>query len=259
MKIRLSTLIMLIGFPAHAITFAGPINIYQDCLVNNKLTIRYESCFPLERDTNRNKVEINGKSGMNLDSAHFLTNQAFKGIVVVNGDDKYEEISTGRISVCRLIKEDKVYFFSKEIKGDKTIYYGNEGKGKVSASGRNLKSEHFSGYSYGDESLTRSLNAILPLELMPNVLPVYHRIAEGRLGNCFSYVDLCTEQNEWSEAFRYYFSGNKLVKIIGLSLTRDNQGKEVPKKALIKIEEFSPNVLHEYLSLPKELKEVNRW
>lgn len=237
---------------------ASPLNYYNQLLANNSLTIRYENTTPLPRVTNRDKVSIYGKDGMNLSKVNFLTNRPFKGVVVVNGSDKYEEIGNDEVSICSLTLGDKVFFFTKALEKGKIIYYGNEGAGKVSASNRNLQAEYISGSSYADPNLSRLLSALLPAAKLPMDMPYYKNVRSGKLPNGLVYEDFYTEQEGTEEAIRYYLNGNSLVKIAAASLKHLPNGTVDGDKVIIRIKEFSNMPDTSLLTLPEGLKDVTK-
>lgn len=237
---------------------ASPLDYYHNLLVNNKFTIRYENITPLPRVTNRDKVSIYGKDGMNLNKVAFMTNRQFQGLVVINGSDKYEEVGNGDINLCSLTKGDKVYFFTKANVNGKTVYYGNEGEGKVSASNRNRQAEFVNGSSYADPNLTRMLSALLPASRLPIDLPCYNFIRAGRLPNGLVYEDFYTNNEGTEEAVRYYMDGNAMVKIAAASFRQLPNGKVEGDKVIIRVNEFSGTPDMQYLYLPDGLKDVSK-
>lgn len=253
-----SFLVSVLFFISANVVEASSLDYYKSVINNNRMTIKYENITPLQRNTNRTKVSINGKSGMNLDNIPILTNRQFNGLVVIDGEDKYEEITCDDISMCCLTKGDKVYFFTKKREQDKYEYYGNEGKGKVSASGRNLMAEFMQGITYADPHLTHALLAITPLSKIPKTLPVFSVLGTGVLDGGLIYEDYYTKSLGVEEGVRYYLEGNKLVKISIASLKMADDGKEDFSKIVLKISSFSDNPVTEYLKLPDGLREVSK-
>ncbi len=235
------------------------LDIYRQLLVNNKFTLKYENITPLPRATNKDKVHFYGTDGMAVDKAHFLTNRQFDGTIVMNGADKYEEVGHENMHMCNLTKGDKAYFFTKHFDGKKTTYYGDSGKkNKVSARDKNMQAITISGQSYADPVMTRLLTAILPPSHKSADMPVYKFVDAGRLDDGLSYEDYRTNNDGTLEAIRYYFNGNKLVKIAAASYYVLPNGKLDGHKAIVKIKEFSPSPDINYLSLPKGVKDVTK-
>ncbi|MBR2139271.1 MAG: hypothetical protein IJ963_00200 [Phascolarctobacterium sp.] len=235
------------------------LDTYRQLLVNNKFTLKYENITPMPRKTNKDKVHFYGFDGMAVDKAHFLTNRQFDGTIVMNGVDKYEEVGYENMSMCNLTKGDKAYFFTKHFNGKKTTYYGDSGKkNKVSAHDKNMQAISINGQSYADPVMTRLLTAILPPSHKSADMPVYKYVDSGWLDNGLSYEDYRANIDGTLEAIRYYFNGNKLVKIAAASYYVLPDGKLDGNKAIIKIKEFTANPDVSYLNLPAGVKDVTK-
>ncbi|MBQ8418245.1 MAG: hypothetical protein IJX10_06400 [Phascolarctobacterium sp.] len=253
----MGAMLLSLGFACDAEAYH--LDIYRQLLVNNKFTLKYENITPLPRATNKDKVHFYGFDGMAVDKAHFLTNRQFDGIIVINGDDKYEEVGYEHMRMCNLTKGDKAYFFTKHFNGKKNVYYGDQGKkNKVSARDKNMQAISISGQSYADQVMTRLLTAILPPSHKSADMPVYKYVDSGWLDNGLSYEDYRTNNDGTMEAIRYYFNGNKMVKIAAASYYVLPDGTLDGHKAIVKIKEFSATPDATYLNLPAGVKDVTK-
>lgn len=238
---------------------AGNLDTYRNLLAKGTLTLKYENITPLPRATNKDKMNFYGRDGMALEKASFLTNRKLEGIVVINGNDKYEEVAYGEHSMCSLSKDDSVYYFTKVASKNKTEYYGTMGKkNQVVATDRNMQITFMSGESYADPVMTRLLSAILPASQKGADMPDYQYVGSGWLDNGLNYEDYRSHNNGVMEAVRYYFNGYTLVKIAAASYYTGEDGKLDGSKFIIKIKEFSPTPDMSYLSLPAGVKDTTK-
>ena len=238
---------------------AGNLDTYRNILAKGTLTLKYENITPLPRVTNKDKMNFYGRDGMALEKASFLTNRQLDGIVVINGNDKYEEVAHGEHSMCSLSKGDSVYYFTKVIAKNKPEYYGTMGKKNiVAATDRNMQITFMSGESYADPVMTRLLSAILPASQKGADMPDYQYVGSGWLDNGLNYEDYRSNNNGVMEAVRYYFKGYTLVKIAAANYYTKEDGKLDGNKFIIKIKEFSPTPDMSYLSLPAGVKDATK-
>ena len=249
--------LLSLGFALEAEAYH--LDTYRQLLMNNKFTLKYENITPMPRATNKDKVHFYGSDGMAVDKAHFLTNRQFEGIIVMNSADKYEEVGHENMHMCNLTKGDKAYFFTKHFDGKKTTYYGDAGKkNKVSARDKNMQAIYISGQSYADPVMTRLLTAILPPSHKTADMPVYKYVDAGWLDNGLSYEDYRANIDGTMEAIRYYFNGNKLVKIAAASYYVLPDGTLDGDKTIIRVKEFNANPDATYLNLPVGVKDVTK-
>ena len=233
---------------------AAKIDIYREILLGNSYTIRYENLTPAPRVTNRDRVELYGKSGLAVESNDYLLNKPKNGIVTCAGSAKYEEVGNEDFYMCRLSKDGEDFFFTRYKKGNKIEYFGTK-KNHVRANEKNYMAEIIEGQSYGDADMSRLLNAILPAENKIATQTFYRFIAEGTLENNLSYEDYRADNNGITEVVRYYFEGNKLVKIASASYHKNAAGEIDGRRCIIKINEFSTTPDKTLLSLPAVVKD----
>lgn len=257
-KILGSMACCLIGMSVFgSVVQAGNIDAYRNLLAQNKYTIKYENITPPPRVTNRDKTPLYGSSGLAVDKADYLTNRQRAGIIVGNGTDKYEEIGDGVIAMCRLIKNNESFIFTKQQSNGAFEFFGDK-KGTVKAVKRNILAEIFGGQSYGDPEMTRVLNAMLPANAKSADAPQYQFAGAGSLGNGLNYEDYKANVNGTLEAIRYYFNGTSLVKISAASCYRKQNGELDGYKCIIKINEFSSTPDMSLLKLPEGLADTTK-
>ena len=234
---------------------ATKLDTYKNILISKHYTIRYENITPAPRVTNKDKINLFGSSGMSIRQNEYLINKSKSGIVVGNGNDRYEEVGDGNFNMCRLTKNNENFLFTKYVKGNRIEYYGNK-KNKVEANARNYLAEIIEGQSYGDADMSWLLNAMLPDNLKSADMPSYIYAASGNLNNGLSYEDYKSVNSNELSAIRYYFKGNQLTKISAISYVKDGSNNISGRKCIIKINEFSSTPNMKFLSLPAEIEDV---
>ena len=247
-------MIILLIFLSSQQASATKIDAYQKILLSNSYTIRYENLTPAPRVTNRDKVELYGKSGLAVESNDYLLNKPKNGVITCAENAKYEEVGNEDFYICRLSKNGEDFFFTKYKKGGKFEYFGTK-KNHVKANEKNYLAEIIEGKSYGDADMSRLLNAILPNENKSAEQNKYRFIAAGNLENNLSYEDYRTDNDGVTEVVRYYFEGDKLVKIASASYSKNLDGKIDGRRCIIKINEFSAVPNRDLLNLPAGVKD----
>lgn len=232
------------------------IDIYREMLMRNAYTIRYENLTPSPRVTNRDRVEMYGKSALAVETNDYLTNKPKNGVITAENSDKYEEVGLDNFYMCRLSKNGEDYFFSKYKKGDRWEYVGTR-RNRVAANEKNYLAEILEGKSYGDSDMTRLLNAILPNNDKSAQQAKYKFVAQGKLSNNLFYEDYRADNDGITEVIRYYFDGAKLVKISSASYYRKN-GRIDGRRCIIKILEFSSTPDRTFLKLPEGVKDETK-
>lgn len=236
---------------------AAKIDAYREILLGNSYTIRYENLTPAPRVTNKDRVELYGKSGLAVEENEYLVNRPKFGVITAEGGDRYEEVGSDDFYMCRLSRGGEDFFFTKYKKRGKWEYVG-ERKNRVVANDKNYLAEILEGKSFGDADMTHLLNAILPNEMKSAAQFSYRFIAAGKIASGLDYEDFRADSNGVTEVVRYYFDAGKLVKIAAASYYRKADGKIDGRKCIIKISEFSATPEKSLLKLPAELKDVTR-
>lgn len=245
--------VLLIFMSSSSVT-AAKIDAYREILLGNFYTIRYDNLTPAPRVTNRDRVELYGKSGLAVESNDYFLNKPKSGIITCAGSDKYEEVGNEDFYLCRLSKNGEDFFFTRYKKGNKFEYVGTK-KNHVKANEKNYLAEIVEGQSYGDSDMSRLLNAILPADDKSAAQVVYRFIAEGTLKNNLFYEDYRADNSGVTEVVRYYFDGNKLIKISSASYYKTADGKIDGRRCIIKINEFSRVPDKTLLNLPAGVKD----
>ena len=236
---------------------AAKIDFYRNILLNNSYTIRYENLTPAPRVTNRDRVELYGKSGLAVEANENLINKPRIGIIVCEGQNKYEEVGDGDLNMCRLSKNGEDFFFTKYRKKDNFEYAGSK-KNRVEANEKNYLAELLEGKSFGDADMSRLLNAILPSSEKSSEQAVYKFIASGQLADGNFFEDYRADKDGITEVVRFYFSADRLIKISAASYYKKVDGKIDGRKCIIKISEFTSTPDRNLLNLPPTLKDVTK-
>lgn len=227
---------------------ANYLEHYRDILISKNYTIRYENITPSTRITNKDRMELFGSSGMAVNQNEYLKNKIKYGIVIGNGENRYEEVGDGNFNMCRLTIGSENFLFTKYKKNNRIEYYGTK-KNKVEANSRNYLAEIVEGQSYGDPDMSWLLNSILSTNIC---------VANGKLSNGLNYEDYKSTNNDYLNAIRYYFEDDKLIKIAAVSYKKAINDKVIGNKCIIKINEFSSIPDKKFLSLPEEIEDVTK-
>ena len=240
-------------------TEAAKIDAYRDILMSRSYTIRYNNLTPAPRVTNRDKAALHGKNGLATGANDLFVNRPMSGIVVSDGNDRYEEVGYDDFFQCRLTKNDENFIFTKykSKTGTGFDYYGKR-KGKVEANNRNYLAELIDGESFGDADFSKLLNAILNNDEKSADMAEYSLVDSGTLDNGMTYEDFSSDDNGELSAIRYYFNGDKLVKISFASYSRDKFGKAQGSKCIVKVLEFSSKPDLSLLTLPSGLEDITK-
>ena len=102
--------------------------------------------------------------------------------------------------------------------------------------------------------------AVLPADriIATPTTPVYKFVGSGTLDSGLSYEDFTAEKNNTFYALRYYFSGDKMVKIAMFNYTKSGGAITGYEKHVLDIEEFSTAPDANYLQLPPGLKDATK-
>ena len=263
---------------------AAKIDKYRKILESGNYTIRYENLTPAQRITNSDVVELYGKNGLAVEKNNFFLNRPLSGIVTSRGENRYEEVGYENFFQCRLMRDDENFTFTRYKNNNGNIEYFGSKKGKVEANSRNYLLEILNGESFGDVNFTEMMNAIILsktnskdylLEVLSgeNLGDVnftkmmdaitfekgnYQFAKTSSLENGLIFEDFFSKNENKISAIRFYFDGEKLVKISFASYGRDKSEKIFGSKCIIKILEFSNVADENLLKLPAGLEDVTK-
>ena len=237
---------------------AAKIDAYQKILDGGQYTIRYENFTPAERITNRNVVELYGKNGLAVGTNNFFLNRPLSGVVVGDGENRYEEVGYKDFFQCRLVKGGENFIFTKYAGKRGGFEYFGDAKGKVTANPRNYLVELLSGVTFGDVNFTEMMTTIVSDAKKSSAQKKYKLMASGTTPDGLAYEDFATRDGETVSAIRYCFDGDKLKKIFFASYGRNEFGDLRARRCLVKILEFSATPDKNFLSLPAGLVDVTK-
>lgn len=232
---------------------AGKLDAYRNMLAQRNCTISYENITPAEREHNRDSSNLSSSFGR-MYTPPIYTHKIYKGMVVMQGEDRYVETNYGDYSKCQLKKGSDVYNFRRDVKKGKEIWKSADGSSTVAASEFQPEKELLYGESFGTSDVSRLLGVMLPQDRIPAGQPVYNYVGAGNLPGGQSYEDYRASSAAGLEAVRYYFDGSKLVRIAAASYSRNGNGQLVGRKCILKIMDFSATPDSSKLSLPAGLK-----
>lgn len=245
---------------------ASRLDTYREILLNNSYTIKYTNITPAPRVTNKDRLELYGKSGLAVEENDFLTNKPKNGVITAEGQNKYEEVG-GEVDgnlfyMCRLSKNGEDFFFSKyktiNKKGTGRWKYVGTRRNRVAANDKNYIAEILENESYGDADMSRLINAILPNANKNSQQVEYKFVAQGKLDNNTFFEDYRADIDGKAEIVRYYFKDDTLFKIAAASFYETLDGKIDGRRCIIKIDEFSASPNESLLQLPKGVKDVTK-
>lgn len=245
----LITLLLMISAQADA----AKIEVYQKILESGRYIIHYENITPAPRVTNRNVVELYGKNGLAAEGNDFFLNRPLSGIIVSDGDNRYEEVGYKDFFQCRLLKGGENFIFTRYPSKSGGFEYFGDKKGKVSANSRNYLVELLNGESFGDANFTEMMNAIISDSKKSSAQKKYKFVTSGTLPNGLNYEDFSARDGMTVSAIRYYFDGDTLKKI---AFATAENGKL--RKCIVKILQFNSAPEQKLLSLPNGLVDTTK-
>lgn len=255
-------MIFSLAFQVEAASDTSRLDKYREILLNNSYLIEYENITPTRRVTNKDRVNLYGKSGLAVEENDILANKRKKGVITADGQNKYEEVG-GNIDddgnefyMCRLSKNGEDFFFSKYKTGNQKnssrFKYVGVRRNRVVANDKNYLAEIMGSESYGDADMSRLINAILPNANNNSQQAEYKFVAQGKLPNNRFYEDYRSGD---TEIVRYYFDGDKLSKIASYRISED---KTEGRRCIIKIDKFEATPNEGLLQLPKGVKDITK-
>ena len=249
--------VMLTLLLTSAQVHAAKVDAYQKILDGGRYTIRYENFTPAERVTNRNVVELYGKNGLAVETNDFFRNRPLSGVVVGDGENRYEEVGYKDFFQCRLVTGGENFIFTKYT-GKRGFEYFGDKKGKVTANPRNYMIEMLSGVTFGDVNFTEMMTAIVSDAKKTSAQKKYKLMASGTTSDGLTYEDFATRDGDVVSAIRYLFDGDTLTKISFAAYGRNEFGELKARRCIVKIVEFSASPDKNLLRLPAGLVDVTK-
>ncbi|MBQ9479230.1 MAG: hypothetical protein IJU71_06725 [Selenomonadaceae bacterium] len=250
------TAALVLNIDANA-AFANSLDAYRQMIQNGQYTIRYENVMPSSHVTNRDRIELFGSSGLAVAQNDYLVDKPLIGLIVASAQDRYEEVGDGIFDMCRLTRGDENFFFTRKTDGEHVKYYG-EKRNEVRAQVRNRLAEAVEGKSFGDDDMTRLIYAMLPNNLKSANMPHYTHVKSGKLKDGLKYEDYKSTDGGAMSAIRYYFDGDRLVKIAAADYREGSDGKIESSRCVVNVLEFKSKAEEKYLTLPSALKDVTK-
>ena len=254
-KIFLLVLMILLS---SAQVHAAKIDAYQKILDGGRYTIRYENFTPADRVTNRNVVALYGKNGLAVETNDFFRNRPLSGVIVGDGENRYEEVGYKDFFQCRLVTGGENFIFTKYAGKRGGFEYFGDKKGKVTANPRNYLVEMLSGVTFGDVNFTEMMTAIVSDAKKTSAQKKYKLMASGTTPDGLTYEDFAARDGAIVSAIRYLFDGDKLTKISFASYGRNEFGELKARRCIVKIVEFSASPDGNLLRLPAGLVDVTK-
>lgn len=251
-------LLVLTIFLSSVQVYAAKIDAYQKILESGRYTIRYENFTPVERVTNRNVVELYGKNGLAVETNDFFRNRPLSGVIVGDGENRYEEVGYKDFFQCRLVTGGENFIFTKYADKRGGFEYFGDKKGKVTANPRNYLVELVSGVTFGDVNFTEMMTAIVSDAKKSSAQRKYKLISSGTLANGTGYEDFAMRDGSTVSAIRYCFAGDTLTKIYFASYGRNEFGELHARRCIVKISEFSASPDEKLLRLPVGLVDTTK-
>ena len=241
-----------------ATAFADNLDTYRNLLLKKTYTIKYTNVTFEPRQTNRDKVSLIGSNYMDIGRVDALLYKPTQSIIVSDKDRRYEEVGNDVFTSCRLQLGNKTYVYTRIKVKDVVTWFGTK-KGEVVSSKTNRYAQLLQGDGYGNETMTRMLNACLPNDRKGAGTATYTKVGEGWLDNGLNYIDYRSDASGSFEVIRYYFKDWTLIKIASGVYTLNNYGEIVDgRRNIIHITEFKPVADEEYLKLPDGLKDKTK-
>ncbi len=248
-------ILALIIFSAHV--DAAKIDAYQKILESGRYTIRYDNLTPFPRVTNRDVVELYGKMGLAVQGNEYFLNRPLGGVVVSDGENRYEEVGYKDFFQCRLVKGGENFIFTRYPGKNGGVEYFGDKKGKVSANPRDYLIELLNGESFGDLHFTEMMTAIISDSQKNAAQKSYKFVTSGTLDDGLIYEDFANRDGNTVSAIRYYFDGDELKKISFASYGQEGNRVRA-RKCIVKILSFTDSPEQNLLRLPAGLIDTTK-
>ena len=238
--------------------FADNLDTYRNLLLKKVYTIKYTNVTFEPRQTNREKVTLVGSNYMDMGKVDALMYKPTQSVIVSDKDRRYEEVGNKQFTSCRLQLGNRTFVYTRAKVDNVYTWFGTK-KGVVVSTPTNRYAQLLQGDGYGNETMTRMLNACLPNERKGAGTATYSKVGEGWLPNGLNYIDYRSDAKGSFEVIRYYFKDWTLVKIAsGLYLLNDRGEIVDGRRNIIRIDEFKPVADEEYLKLPSGLQDKTK-
>ena len=270
---------------------ADALDDCREILLSGTYTIKFENITPPAREAMHEKfVMFSGK--VEPPENPYTMYKPVAGIVTSDGRDRYVEMNTqfvlpnvtinreatggiygllakalspdienkSEYSTCVLTKNDEKFAYTRITNENKVDYVGHK-KGKVKAIKIKKGFNNGAAVDFGNEEMTRILNALLPDENKIEGTVIYERSGSGTLPDGRYYVDLKavnSTSNVIFDAIRYCFENGTLVKIEAGKYYKTKAGKLDGIRTIINVKEFSSEAETKYFNLPEGLKDVTK-
>ncbi len=294
MKFLVTLLIALLTF---ATADAAKVDIYRDAIKNKTFTLKYKIYpFPYHTTNRETKIFINQYGGAEKitdeDPVQMKSELKSTGIVVFDKDRSYIEsvyyglpdgdsVYTKDEGYSALIKNDEIFEFLIQFSKGKKRYWGITSWGfktsKVKAEPIQKFEERKKQIFDRTDPYTRLLldyridydnynleDALKPLFPPENVVvtpdnPICEFFAEGTLESGLTFEDFYGEKNNtFKKVIRYYFDGDKMVKIAVFHFSNNERGILRYKKYIVDIEEFSTTPDEKYFKMPEGITDATK-
>ena len=259
---------------------AAKVDMYRDALLNKSFTLKYEMVEVPVVETSRDAV-FTGKGLVNKEPLKLWFDRLHNGIIVMSGNDIYTEQYRDDFLVKRslslftrdietkfkaggyggLVKDGETFSFAWDEDNGKRHYHHFKNTTEQMKKINEFKTPYQKLLDDYDSYLVTladgAFAAILPPEkiIATPQTHEYKFFASGTFDGGLTYEDFVSDKGDTFSAVRYYFDGDKMVKVAMASYVRGGGKILSYSKSVINITEFSATPDPNYLKLPAELKD----
>ena len=256
---------------------AAKYEIYRDAISQNSFTFKYKIvALPVHKTRNDALLARKGYHALRLYDAAKNVKANLGGIIVFDGNNRYMETMTTddkekAVGVCKLIKDGEIFNFYWDIKKGQKRFYGSIAPNSFDIFGgthhsnkvqdisafENSYQKFFEEYNFGSRVVSNALAAITPPEkvIATADTPQYKFAGAGSLEDGTTYEDFTADNGDTFFASRFYFEGDKLIKIATINYSENSGNFE---KSVLEVSEFSMTPDQSYLKLPDTLKDTTK-
>lgn len=231
----------------------------------------------IDEESTKTKTELKSNGIVVMDKHNSYIEIFHYGSPNIIGDSIYYNDEGSAV----LTKDDEVFEFFIEILKGKKRYWGINSWGfkssKVKADTlqeyqefKNNQRNKLNSYerllfdydiNFRNANIEDALNPLFPPEnvvVTPNN-PICKFFAEGTLENGLTFEDFYGEKNgTFKKVIRYYFEGDKMVKIAVFHFANNKRGILNYKKYIVDIEEFSTTPDEKYFKMPEGITDKTK-